>query len=84
MQANYFPAEPMSYSGYNNIMSTVIPSQEKESLILDYPKSLHDISELIWLNVTNNTEPSITLDKTNKVYQVLLNTVSKQYLETHD
>lgn len=84
MQANYFPAEPMSYSGYNNIMSTVIPSPEKESLILDYPESLHDISELIWLNVTNNTEPSITLDETNKVYQVLLNTVSKQYLETHD
>lgn len=35
---------------------------------------LHDISEIKWLSVSNNTQPSITLNATD--YQVLLNTVS--------
>lgn len=38
---------------------------------------LHDITKLTWLNVSNNTQPSITLNTTNTVYQVLLNSVSK-------
>lgn len=38
---------------------------------------LHDITKLTWLNVSNNTQPSITLNATNTVYQVLLNSVSK-------
>lgn len=35
--------------------------------------SLHSIDEITWLN---STEPTITLNATNSVYQVLLNTVS--------
>lgn len=42
--------------------------------ILNTTSSLHNISELTWLN--NNTQPTVMLNETNTVYQVLLNTVS--------
>lgn len=37
---------------------------------------VHSIDELTWLNVSNSAEPTITLNATNSVYQVLMNTVS--------
>lgn len=37
---------------------------------------LHSIDELTWLNVSNSSEPTITLNATNLVYQVSMNTVS--------
>lgn len=35
---------------------------------------VYNISELKWLNISDNIQPSITLNETN--YQILLNTVS--------
>lgn len=51
-----------------------------ETVITDYKKNttmLHDVNELTWLNVSNSTQPSITLNATNTTYQILMNTVSK-------
>jgi len=59
---------------------TVIKSAVDSSQKVDYANStlLHDINEITWLNLSNTTQPSITLNETNSVYQVLLNTVSFQ------
>ncbi|VVC40295.1 Hypothetical protein CINCED_3A001874 [Cinara cedri] len=40
---------------------------------------LYNITEISWLNITNNSQPSITLNTTNTVYQVLLNTNGGTY-----
>lgn len=37
---------------------------------------LHKINELSWLNISNGVQPSITINTTNSVYQISLNTVS--------
>lgn len=51
-----------------------------ESDTIDYTNNMTmviDVSELTWLNISNSTQPSITLNGTNVTYQVLMNTVSK-------
>jgi hypothetical protein len=37
---------------------------------------LHNISNIAWLNISNETQTSITLNETITPYQVLFNTVS--------
>lgn len=63
-------------------MTTFAPSAVNHPIQPDNLKttSLHNIDELTWLIVSNNIQPTIiTLNETNKVYQILLNTVSKYY-----
>lgn len=83
MPVNYFAAVPSSSSAIiSPPTATVQPFdrlEEEDNLTLSTVEiftRLYDISELTWLNVANNTEPSIMLNATNKVYQVLMNTVS--------
>lgn len=37
---------------------------------------LHKINELSWLNISNSVQPYITINTTNSVYRISLNTVS--------
>lgn len=58
----------------HSIPETTVDSPEK-----DYAANVtqfHDIDELTWLNVSNNTQPTVSLNATNVAYEVLLNTVS--------
>jgi len=54
------------------VSTTVVDSPQPDN---SNTTLLHSISEIMWLS-TNTTQPSITLNETNMVYQVLLNTVS--------
>jgi hypothetical protein len=60
---------------------TIIKSAVDSSQKVDYANStlLHDINEITWLNLSNTMQPSITLNETNSVYQVLLNTTDQTY-----
>lgn len=60
-------------------LSTTAPTLNSDQQSDDFNSTLlYNITELTWLNVSNNTQPSITLNTTNTVYQVLLNSVSKK------
>lgn len=65
-------AESLDLSTYSPTSITLVNETEKSNSTI-----LHNISELIWLNTT---QPSITLNENNTVYQVLLNTVSKWFM----
>lgn len=74
---NRIQAEDLSGSE-NFYLSTTRPTTVLDSPQPDSSNTtslLHNINELMWLS-TNITQPSITLNETNTVYQVLLNTVS--------
>lgn len=45
---------------------------------------LHDVNELTWLSISNSTQPFITLNETNTVYHVSMNTVSKIKITNND
>lgn len=79
----YSSPEDTAYSASENVDTTsstspinIVESVDSPLAPLDNSTLLHNISDLAWLNISNETQPLITLSKTNTTYQVLLNTVS--------
>lgn len=72
--AEYSASEIMDLT--SSISPTSVVDSPTQSLDKSNSTLLHDISDLAWLSISNETQPSITLNETNTPYQVLLNTVS--------
>lgn len=82
----YSAPESMMSPVHDNLIALTTPrvTHSIPETTVDSPESeyaanvtqFHDIDELAWLNVSNSTQPTVTLNATNVTYQVLLNTVS--------
>lgn len=59
-----------------------LPSYPFQQKVFFYQNStlLHKINELSWLNISNSVQPYITINTTNSVYRISLNTVSSKIL----